>query len=119
MLIIATGQGGHDRDIFSIFLNMKICCVISLKSPHRSDSNDYTQYTIFNIRKKIPLNYSKPAAIGFLQGTHIKNEFETAVVNEPPVFEPLKSTVLSLTCSRALNKPKYLRRRRILFSLLL
>ena len=82
--------GGHDRDIFSIFLNMKVCCMISLKSPHRGDSNDYTQYTIFNIRKKIPLNYSKPAAIGFLQGTQIKNELKTVVVNELSVFEPLK-----------------------------
>ena len=40
------------------------------------------------IKKKITLNYSKSAAKGFSQG--LKNEFETAVVNEPSVFKPLK-----------------------------
>ena len=39
-------------DIFSIFFNMKVCCVFSLESPHRGDSNEYTQYTIFNIKKE-------------------------------------------------------------------
>ena len=48
-----------------------------------------TQYTIFNIKKKITLNYPKFAAIGFCS-KGLKNEFETAVVNEPSVFEPLK-----------------------------
>ena len=62
--------------------------MFSLESPHRGDSNEYTQYTIFNILKKITLNYPKSASMGFSQG--LKNEFETAVVNEPSVFEPLK-----------------------------
>ena len=26
--------------------------MFSLETPHRSDSNEYTQYTIFNIKKK-------------------------------------------------------------------
>ena len=39
-----------------IFFNLKVCCVFSLKSPHRGDSNEYTQYTIFSIKKKIILN---------------------------------------------------------------
>ena len=58
-------------DIFLIFFNMKVCCVFSLESPHRGDSNECTQYTIFNIKKKITLNYPKSAAVyGFLcQGT--------------------------------------------------
>ena len=60
MLIIALGMG-----IFSIFFNMKVCCVYSLESPHRGDSNEYTQYTIFNIEKKITLNCPKSAAVGF------------------------------------------------------
>ena len=48
-----------------------------------------TQYTIFNIKKKITLNYSNSAAMGFFfKG--LKNEFETAVVTESSVFEPLK-----------------------------
>ena len=41
-------------DIFSIFLNIKVCCVFSLESPHRGDSNEYAQYTIFNIKIKLP-----------------------------------------------------------------
>ena len=76
-------------DIFLIFFNMKVCCVFSLESPHRGESNGYTQYTIFNIKKKITLNYPKSAAMGFCS-KGLKNEFETAVVNEPSVFEPLK-----------------------------
>ena len=40
-------------------------------------------------KKKIKLNYPKLAVMGFfLKG--LKNEFESAVVNEPSVFEPLK-----------------------------
>ena len=31
-------------DIFSIFYNTKVCCVFSLESPHRGDSNVYTQH---------------------------------------------------------------------------
>ena len=57
--------GRHNRDIFSIFFNMKVFCVFSLESPRRGDSNEYTQYTIFNIKRKIDLNYLKSAAMGF------------------------------------------------------
>ena len=81
-------SGGLIR-ISLIFYNMKVYCVISLESPHRGDSNEYTQYTIFNMNKKNTLNYPKSAAIGFFS-KGLKNEFETAVVNEPSVFEPLK-----------------------------
>ena len=56
--------------------------MFSLESPHRGDSNEYTQYTIFNIIKKITQNYLKSAAMGFCS-RGLKNEFETAVVNEP------------------------------------
>ena len=63
--------------------------MFSLESPDRGDSNEYTQYTIFMIKKKITLDYPKSAPMGFfIKG--LKNEFETAVVNEPSVFEPLK-----------------------------
>ena len=59
----------HIRDIFSIFLNMNVCCVFSLESPHRGDSNEYTQHTIVNIRKKTVLNFipnmKMSAATGF------------------------------------------------------
>ena len=30
--------------IFSILSNMKVCCVFSLESPHRGDSNECSQY---------------------------------------------------------------------------
>ena len=48
-----------------------------------------TQYTIFNMNKKKHPKLSKICSYGlFSKG--LKNEFETAVVNEPSVFEPLK-----------------------------
>ena len=63
--------------------------MFSLESPHRGDSNEYTKYTIFNMNKKNTLNCPKSAAMGFFS-KGLKNEFETAMVNEPSVFEPLK-----------------------------
>ena len=60
-----------------------------IESPHRGDSDEYTQYTIFNMNRKNTLNYTRSAAMGFFS-KGLKNEFETAVVNEPSVFEPLK-----------------------------
>ena len=83
-----------NRDIFSIFYNMSVCCVLSLESPQGGDSNEYTQYTIFSIKKKVTLNYPKSAAMGFYS-KGLKNEFETAVVNQPSVFEPLKFYCIS------------------------
>ena len=66
--------------------------MFSLESPRRGDSNEYTQYSIFDIKKKITLNYLKynnVCSYGiFFQG--LKNEFERAVVNESSVFESLK-----------------------------
>ena len=49
---------------------------------------EYTQYTIFNIKKKITLNYPESAAMGLFKG--LMHEIETAVVYEPSVFEPLR-----------------------------
>ena len=40
-------------------------------------------------KKKITLKYLKSAVMAFYT-KRLKNEFETAVVNEPSVFEPLK-----------------------------
>ena len=50
--------------IFSIFFNMMVYCVFSLESPHRGDSNEYTQYTIFTMKKKNNLNHPKSPAMG-------------------------------------------------------
>ena len=43
--------------------------MFSLESPYGGDSNENTQYTIFNIKKKITLNYPESAAMEFFQGT--------------------------------------------------
>ena len=81
-------------DILLIFFNMKVYCVFSLESPHRGDSNKNTQHTIFNRKKKISPNYPKSAAMEFFS-KGLKNEFKTALVNEPIVFEPLKFYCIS------------------------
>ena len=52
-------SGGIIGIFLSIFFNMKVCCMISLESPHRGDSHEYTSHTSINIIKKITLNYSK------------------------------------------------------------
>ena len=78
--------------IFSIFFNMKVCCVFSLEPPHRGDSDEYTKHTIFNINRKIALNYPKCnnfCSYGIFS-LGLKNDFKIAVVNEPSVFEPPK-----------------------------
>ena len=67
--------------------------MLSLESPHLGDSNEYTQYTILNIKKE---NRPKLSLICsyeiFSKG--LKNEFETAMVNEPSVFESLKFCII-------------------------
>ena len=60
--------------MFPSFFNMKVRCVYSLESPHLGDSNEYAQYTVFNIKKKITLNYPKSAAKRFFS-SGLKNEF--------------------------------------------
>ena len=92
MLIIVPGHAAK-YGYFSIFFNMKVYCVFSLESPHRGDSNENTQYTVFNMKKKHP-KLSQICSYGiFSKG--LKNEFESAVVNEPLVFEPLKFYYIS------------------------
>ena len=71
---------------------MKVCCVFSLESPHRGDSNKYTQYTIFNIKKK-HTKLSQIYRCG-VDSEGLNNEFETAVVSETSVFEPLSEVLL-------------------------
>ena len=88
MLVIAPGQT-KNKDNFSIFFNIKLYCVFSSESPHRGDSNEYTQYTIYNKKKEKHLKLSQIFSYRmFSKG--LKNEFETAVVNEPSMFELLK-----------------------------
>ena len=58
---------------FFIFFKMNVCCVFSLESPHRGDSNEYTQHTIININRKKSLeilqNTMIYAAMIFFLGT--------------------------------------------------
>ena len=56
-----------NRDIFSIFFNKEVCFVYS-ESPHRGNSNENTQYTIFNMKKMNTQNYPTSAAVGFFPG---------------------------------------------------
>ena len=68
---------------------MNVYCVFSLESPQRGDSNEYTQYTIFQYKKENLLKLAQICSYGICS-KGLKNEFEIAVVNEPSVFEPLK-----------------------------
>ena len=47
------------------------------------------------LKKKITLSYPKSAAMEFCS-KGLKKQFETAVVNEPPVFELLKFYCIAL-----------------------
>ena len=62
--------------------------MFSLESPHRGESNEHTQYTIFNIKRKSPLIIPDLPLLDFFQGT--QERFRNSCVDEPPVFEPLK-----------------------------
>ena len=63
--------------------------MFSLESPQRGDSNEYTQYTIPQYKKE---NHPKlfQICICGICSKGLKKEFETAMVNESSVFEPLK-----------------------------
>ena len=91
----------NNEDLFD-FYSMEVCCVFSLESPPMGDSNEYTQYTIVSIKKeKIPLIVLSLPLWGFFKG--LKNEFETAMVNELSVFEPLKSYCMYITIAVSLK----------------
>ena len=77
--------------------------MFSLESPYRDDSNEYTQYTIFNIIKKITLIDPKSAVMGFFQGTQER------------VFEPQKFYSITNNQMRCFHSSIY----RCLFSVLL
>ena len=58
--------------------------MFSLESPHRGDSNENRQYIIFNIKRKITLNYPQSAAMGFFPSDSSTSSKQASV------FEPLK-----------------------------
>ena len=80
--------------------------MFTLESHHRGDSTEYTLYTIINRLKKITLIISNLQLWNFTQG--LKNEFETAGVTEPSVFEPLKFYCISLLIEKTIVREKFL-----------
>ena len=62
--------------------------MFSLESPH---SNEYIQYTVFNIKKKITLNYQKSAAKGFFLGTQerVRNSHGKRAISVRAIGVPL------------------------------
>ena len=73
--------------------------MFALDTLHRGDSNEYTQNTIFNIRKEIILNHVRSATMDYFQGTE-ERVFKAALANEPSVFEPPKIYCTSAAISR-------------------
>ena len=80
------------RDTFLIYAE-NVCCVYSLESPHRGDSNEYTQHTIiiWKLEKTI-LNYPHlPPDLALwltLSGSNYPCLEQISMV--PKMFEPLK-----------------------------
>ena len=68
--------------------------MFSLESPQRGDSNEYTEYNISQYKKENHRELSQTCNYGICS-KGFKNDFETAVVNEPSVFEPLKFYCIS------------------------
>ena len=76
--------------------------MFTLESPLRGDSNEYTQYIIFQYEKEKHPKLSQICSYGiFSKG--LKNEFERAMVNEPSVFEPLKFYCIMLKIEMTLT----------------
>ena len=44
--ILPIAQENNYLGFFFLFYDGIVCCVYSLESPHRGDSNEYTQHTI-------------------------------------------------------------------------
>ena len=65
MRVDNSARSGGIKRISLIFYIMKVYCVFSLELPHLGDSNEYTQYTVFSIKKKMTLNNSKSVAEGY------------------------------------------------------
>ena len=71
--------------------------MFSFESTQRGHSNEYTQYNISQYEKENHPKLCQSCSYGICSKGP-KNEFETAMVNEPSVFEPLK-----FFCIKCLN----------------
>ena len=76
---------------------MIVYFMFSLESPHRGDSNEYKQCTIFQYGKEIHPNFSQICSyrVSFSRG--LRNGFDTAEVDGPSLFEPLEFYCSNIT----------------------
>ena len=80
------------RKIF-IFYDEIVCCVYSLESPHRGDSNEYTQHTIILLKiENFFINYRHllPDLVPWLNLIGSNNPSLEQISMVPKMFEPLK-----------------------------
>ena len=80
------------REIFLFYYEI-ICCVYSLQSPHRGDSNEYTPHTIILLKiENMSINYRHllPDLVPrlYLSGSNYPTLEQMPMV--PEMFEPLK-----------------------------
>ena len=76
--------------------------MFSLESPQQGDSNEFTQYTISQYKNENQPKSCQICNFG-IYSKGPKNEFDTAMVNEPSVFEPLKFYCINIfiNCSQS------------------
>ena len=60
--------------------------MFSLESPYRGDTDEYTQHYFFSIKKEKHPNLFQICSYVFFVSKELKNEFDSAVVNESSVF---------------------------------
>ena len=80
------------RDFF-LFYHGIVCCVYSLELPHRGDSNEYTQHTIFVLKiEKISQNYRYllPDLVPWLTLSGSNYPCLEWISMVPKMFEPLR-----------------------------
>ena len=65
MRVDESARSGGIIRICLIFYNMMVCCVFSLESPQWGDSNENTQFTVFNIKKENHTKLSQICSQGF------------------------------------------------------
>ena len=81
----------QESEIF-LFYHEFVCYVYSLESPHRGDSNEYTQYTIFVEKIKKSLNYCHlpPDLLSWLTINDSNYPYLEQMSMVPKMFEPLR-----------------------------
>ena len=114
----------YSRVIFSIFSNMKVCCVFSLELPHRGNSNEYTlyhfQYKLENVFVKhyAPNHMPDPKGEWSLKENNSELHYGicskvyqfiyTLVCNYMPIMRILAKAVLQISRSKRCSYTKCL-----------